>query len=55
MMSAHPSDFFGQPSACAIGFHIATTTGDSTTGSPAGASGAVCPGRESQRSFSSAT
>src|SRR5262245_41581462 len=38
-MSFQPRALSGQPSACAIGFHIAITSGDSTSGSPAGAIG----------------
>src|SRR5260221_12844767 len=41
MMSAEPRSLLGQPSAVAIGFHIAITIGDSTSGSLAGASGLV--------------
>src|ERR1700753_197323 len=52
-MYAQPSAFFGQPSASAIGFHIAITTGKITTESPCGAIAALCPGFESHASFKS--
>jgi hypothetical protein len=55
MRSFQPSAFFGQPSASAIGFQVAMTSGDSTTGSPAGESGAVCPAVESQDRLRSET
>lgn len=38
MISFQPIGLAGQPRASAIGFHIAITIGDRTTGSPAGAS-----------------
>ncbi len=53
--SDHPSDFCGQPSASAIGFQSAITTGERTTGSPGGQIGAVCPATPSQFWLSSAT
>src|SRR5262245_1124302 len=40
-MSAQPIGLPGQPSTAAIGFHIAITIGDSTSGSPPGAIGLV--------------
>jgi len=42
MMSAQPMSFFGQPSASAIGFHIAITIGESTSGSLVVAIGLPC-------------
>ena len=54
MMSDQPSDCFGHPSASAMGFHIAITTGETTTESPPTVMGVVCPGWAIQRSFSSA-
>src|SRR5438270_13873272 len=36
MMSLQPMSLFGQPSASAIGRHIAITIGESTSGSPDG-------------------
>jgi hypothetical protein len=54
-MSAQPIGLPGQPSTCAIGFHIAITIGDSTSGSPAGAIGLVWPSRDCQAWLSSVT
>src|SRR5262249_59025520 len=54
-ISAHPIGLPGQPSTCAIGFHIAITIGDSTSGSPAGAIGLVWPSRDCQAWLSSVT
>src|SRR5262245_21838311 len=53
-MSAQPSCLLGQPSASAIGFHIAITIGDSTSGSPASAIGLVCASRDGHAWLSSA-
>src|SRR5258708_32791013 len=53
--SDHPSDLPGHPSASAIGFQIAITIGERTTGSPAGHSALVCPATDSQFWFSSET
>src|SRR6266852_5176583 len=55
MRSFHPRCFFGQPSASAIGFQVAMTSGDKTTGSPAGEMGVVCPALESQERLSTET
>src|ERR1700682_2020403 len=53
--SDQPSCFSGQPSACAIGFHMAMTMGESTTGSPAGQTAFVRPGVESHAWLSNVT
>jgi len=38
-MSLQPLGLSGQPSASAVGFHVAMTIGESTIGSPGGAIG----------------
>jgi hypothetical protein len=55
MRSLQPSGFFGQPSASAIGFQVAMTRGESTTGSPTGDSGAVWPACDNHDRLRSAT
>jgi hypothetical protein len=47
-MSVQPIGRSGQPIASAIGFHIAITIGDSTSGSPAGAMGLMWLSRDCQ-------
>src|SRR5262245_4263480 len=54
-MSFQPIGLSGQPSASAIGRHIAITIGDSTSGSPDGAIGLVWLPRDCHASLSSVT